>query len=108
MPEITVILSIEDFRRLVAGRAVETEVKIRGTQFWIRIGMKGLDFKAMVEGIRDAMDGMGHAPPDGEKQEQELPQGATPRSEGSDRGADRGDAAPTDPRGDRGPVQPEG
>ena len=60
MPEVVIGLTQEDFRKIVAGRAIDVEVKLRGVQWWIRIGLKEIDIPKMVEALRDAMDGMGN------------------------------------------------
>lgn len=58
MPEIIIALSQEDFRKLVAGRAIDVEAKLRGVQWWVRIGLKEIDIEKMTEAFRDAVEGM--------------------------------------------------
>lgn len=98
MPEVTITLSQEDFRKIVAGRAIDVEVKLRGIQWWIRIGLKEIDIPKMVEALRDAMDGMGHGEVEGKSTPDKKAADSPPQSQDQDAG--RTDQRPKDGAGD--------
>lgn len=57
MPEVRISLDEQDFRRLVAGRIVEVEVKYRDQPVWVQIGLKDIGFPAIAGAVNDAMKG---------------------------------------------------
>lgn len=57
MPEARIALGLDDFRRLVSGRIIETEVGVRGTRVWIQIGLLDIGFENMTLALRDAIEG---------------------------------------------------
>ena len=61
--EIRVTLDEADFRKLVAGRIVETEVKYKGERLWLSFALKDIGYEKMVEGLRDAMESNRTDPP---------------------------------------------
>jgi hypothetical protein len=75
MPELMIILSQDDFRKIVAGRAIDVEVKLRGVQWWIRIGLKEIDIEKMTQAFRDAVEGLAGVASTGEQERSKAPEG---------------------------------
>jgi hypothetical protein len=59
MPDLRVSLDEADFRKLVAGRVVEVEVKHKDVRWWLQIALSDIGFDKMIEAVRDAVDGAG-------------------------------------------------
>lgn len=57
MPEVRISLDEQDFRRLVAGRIVEIEIKFRDQPVWVQLGLKDIGFAAITAAVNDAMKG---------------------------------------------------
>jgi hypothetical protein len=55
--EVRVALGEDDFRRLVMGRVIETEAKVRGTPFFVQIALQDIGFDRMTLALRDAIEG---------------------------------------------------
>lgn len=62
MPEVRIALDEQDFRRLVSGRVVETEVKFRTDRLWVQIGLKDIGFPAIIGAVNDVMQGSEREP----------------------------------------------
>lgn len=56
MPELKILLDESDFRKLVSGRIVELEAPIKGSRYWVRIGLRDIHWNVLIKALRDAME----------------------------------------------------